>query len=334
MINPSIYSDEECDLQVTTGTGSSKQKYTGTQSSTRTLALIFSQATQTFTLDTIDTSFSFPLEQSAHTSRPAGSQDPDSLRNALIQEEGSPDQENPYDWRHQLNRQTTDTPSPTPEPFDPLNLDSLGTPSPEARPVKAKSFGRKASTPPGSSPASSPAASPVQSPAPSQPASQAPSLNDLPTPPAGLEFAEDEEEEEEEEDEDDAGGLEIDWGGGPKPQSHFRGRFNNKIEGAPISLRSAASSRSPAPGGVASSDESDEDVEKMDLGSPIRSKPAQDPDLDIEMNDAAEEEEDDFEAAFQEALEESGDGGEEDTSYVAPQHQQVYDESSDESVED
>ena len=147
------------------------------------------------------------------------------------------------------------------------------------------------------------------------------------------------------EEEEESGGLEIDWGGAAKPRSRFsRGRTAfQTFEGGPISLRSAASSRSPALRGYDGEDgESDEDVEGLRLGSPIsKSRKNERADIeiglgneDVDMDEEEEEAHDDFEAAFEEALEEDEDDDEVVSVPPQQQQQQRYEESSSESEAD
>lgn len=78
-----------------------------------------------------------------------------------------------------------------------------------------------------------------------------------------------EEYEEEKEEGSDDGGLQIVMDGATKPRHRFRGRFTQRPDAAPISLRSAASSQSPALQNAGESEESDEDVDEMELDNPM-----------------------------------------------------------------
>ena len=245
-----------------------KTSYKGLQKGTKECALIFDPATQTFTLERIDTEFSFGQGRASPASE-------DGILDALIDQEGTADTNDPYDWRHQLKRHRT--PTPDIEPFDPFGADALQTPSPERKPTKPRPKPRKASTPP-EEPTIEPEASTS-----SEPEPEATSQH--------------EDEEEQEEDSDD-GGLQIVMDGAAKPRHGFRndfgrGRFNQRLDAAPISLRSAASSQSPAMHNADDSDESDEDVDEMKLGSPMTERrrdaeadpedePTQEPEVDVD----------------------------------------------------
>ena len=236
----------ECSIDLTSATDGEKTSYKGMQKRTKDYALIFDPATQAFTLERIDTDFAFGNGRTS-----PDNQSEDGIINTLIDQEGAADVNNPYDWRHQLKRQRT--PTPELEPFDPLGIDTLRTrtPTPEHKPMKPRPKPRKASTPP-EEPVVELGASP--SPEPEQESLQ----------------REEEEDEEENEGDSDDGGLQIVMDGAVKPKNRFRGRFNQGMGlDAPISLRSAASSQSPAMRHDGGSDESDEDVDEMTLGSPM-----------------------------------------------------------------
>lgn len=228
---------------------------------------------QSFTLDRVDTEFVISQEQASPTSE---AQSDDGLVESLIEECGEPDPDNPYDWRHQLRRRRT--PTPDLEPFDPLSLDALSTPPPEARKPKSRKQ-RQASSPP----------------------------EEMNSPEAASPSVAREEEDPDGPESSDNGGLEIVFDEAEDHASRFRGRFTQRPGGEPRSLQSAASSRSPAmvPN---ESDESDVDAGGAKLGSPMREKAKavevemEDVDADADADGEEEDEagmEQDFEAEFE-----------------------------------
>ena len=275
-------------------------------------ALIFDPATQTFTLERIDTEFSFGHGRASPASE-------DGILDALIDQEGAADTNDPYDWRHQLKRHRT--PTPDIEPFDPFGADALQTPSPERKPIKPRPKpkpARKASTPP-----EEPAIQPSPSPEP-----EATLQND---------------DEEEKEDDSDDGGLQIVMDGAAKPRNRFRtdfggrGRFNQRLDAAPISLRSAANSQSPALNNADDSDGSDGDVDEMALGSPVTERKKElEAETEVEPTQEPEGdgEEIDMDAEFAKAME--GDDEDEPAAdaVVPPVTTAYVDDSSSESEEE
>ena len=290
------FGSNECDLSLIAAPDGKESLYSGKKSIPRTCVLMFDNTTSTFSLENIDTQFAFAADNHSPASE---EQSEAALLNALIEEEGAADEDNPFDWRHQLKRQRT----PTPE-FEQFRLDTGPTPSPAASPIIPPiiSRPRQASSPPGMSMDFEEDATPEHI-----PQRQA-----------------DREEFEigGEESDDEEGGLQISWDGASKPKG-FRGRdVEKRINGAPVSLRSAANSRSPAIG--QGSPESDEDVDVMQLGSPQNSEPGHKSDPEI---DPAELE---FETEFEKAMQ----GGDEDEDPAHTSQAYLVDESSSESEEE
>ena len=310
-INPG-FSGNECSLELDSAIDGKRSSYTGLQNKSQRYALIFNPRTQSFTLERIDTEFTFG---NGNTSQRLDEQSEDGIINTLIDQEGTADADDPYDWRHQLKRERT--PTPDLEPFDPLGIDALGTPSPEPRPRKAKPKPfRKASTPP-----------------------EQLSI-ELEASPSPEQEQEPDEALQQEEEESDDGGLQIVMDGATKPRHRFRGRFNQRLDAAPISLRSAASSQSPALNKADDSEESDVDVDEMKLGSPMGQR-RRDIEVEPEQEEAAEPAdagqdinmEDEMEAAFAEALE-AGDEDEQANAKDEGPTASYADESSSESEEE
>jgi hypothetical protein len=232
------------------------------------MALYFNASNQTFVLDTIDSNLTFTEEREAPSE--TGSLSGDEVLDSLKAQEGEADPENPFDWRHQLRKVA----SPKFEPFDPISLDSLRTPSPEpfaarnkTRDRPAERSRRQASTPPseidlgGETEGKDEAASPpsAKSPSPKSPSTKSlPSAASSPirsspsdsprpvgSPPRRRRASPPPESSS---DSDSGGGLEIvDDGAAERKRGRFAHRqlLANAGEG-PISLRSAANSRSPA----------------------------------------------------------------------------------------
>ena len=289
------FGSQDCDLSLTAAADGKESLFSGNRSKPKTCVLIFDNTTATFTLEYIDTQFAFAAD--SHSPAPE-EQSEAALLNTLIEEEGAADEDNPFDWRHQLKRQRT----PTPE-FEQFRLDTGPTPSPAASPITQPTISRsrQASSPPDMNMDFEEEGSPEHLP---------------------QRQADREEFEIGGEESDDEGGLQISWDGASKPKG-FRGRdVQRRINGAPISLRSAANSRSPAIG--QRSPESDQDVEVMQLGSPQKSDPGHKSDPEI---DPAELE---FETEFLKAMQ----GGDEDEAPVNASQAYLVDDSSSESEEE
>lgn len=244
-------------------------------------------------LDRIDTSFAFNL-QSTPTSNDAQSlakQYPhleteqvgrsvnDNVTSSVEQEnEDVGDPDNPYDYRHFLReaiRHRTSSPEPRSNFGSPPAQRPSAVPSPVPRPSRAVS-------------------KPKQRARPQQKRPKSP----LPR------------EEADADNEDSDGDLIIEMEPDTKRRNRFMGAFDRDItSNGPISLRSAASSMSPAArnardSSVESSRNRDADVEELKLPSPRRSPPAQTPQEEAE-------DEADLEAELEMALEESQDDQEE-----------------------
>ena len=118
--------------------------YSGKSSKSRTFALIYDHTAGSFILEQIDTQFAFTADENALDSEDRSDA---AILSALIEKEGEPEEDNPFDFRHQLQRAR----SPTPE-LEQFRLDTGATPSPAPspapRPVKPRQA-RRASSPPG-----------------------------------------------------------------------------------------------------------------------------------------------------------------------------------------
>jgi len=275
----------------------SEYKYSGSQKPTDACVLVYNPGTQQMTLDKLDTQFEFNL-QSTPTNKDApslaqkyahiGTEQPDSSLDVTGEVAGSADPEgddtadpnNPYDYRHFLHEATNRrTPSSSPRPragSSPAHRPSAIS-SPATRPIR-------------------PAARPKPRPRPQQKRAAA-------SPPPR--------EEADADNEDSDGDLVIEMEPDTKRRNRFMGAFDRDIvSNGPISLRSAASSMSPAARAARRDDSferhGDADVEELKLPSPRRSPPVKTPQQEAE-------DEADFEAALEQALEESqadeGEGG-------------------------
>ena len=262
--------------------------------------MIFDPATQTFTLDRIDEDYSFANDQTGD-----GSHSEDGLISALIEQEGEADPDNPYDWRHQLRRMQEASPSP--DPFDQLELDPLDSPSPE---IPRRDSYRQASTPPGEMSARSRSESEQEDHGFEVEIEQEPSGR------RGRAQEQEVEEDGQSEASSDGVGLEIIMDGSTDRKKWGRTRAFGEVDnGGPVSLRSAANSRSPVMRNNESSDNSDEDVDQLRLGSPMQETKKEDKTQPLEEGDVADEEDDDFEADLAADLDEAfqqGGGDEEE----------------------
>ncbi|KAL8747635.1 MAG: hypothetical protein Q9190_000527 [Brigantiaea leucoxantha] len=260
-------SDAILDLTITDSHGQGQYRYRGTQQPSGACALIYNPATQSFLLDRIDSDFNFNLQTTPSNSRRSevtaqypqldtGLSDLDSNDGDLTDLFGDdndtqePDPGNPYDYRHFLKRRRTSSPEPPP------TLPSRG---PTASPL----------TPPCRPPRANSSLKPK--PRPSRATQHRPS----PSPPPREELA-----DADNEDSDDGDVLTIEMGDGPSPKARRFGNgavvFNHDRRNGPISLRSAASSMSPASSVRHDSEAekqgagSDRDVEHLRLPSPRR----------------------------------------------------------------
>lgn len=283
----------------------SKYTYSGRQRPTEACVLIYDPTAQSITLDRLDTEFTFNLQstpanddaqslakQYPHIKTEESENEPDAAGGVPGSDgqetEAAGDPNNPYDYRHflhQSKRRRTSSPEPRP------NL--------AASPVQRSTIG--------SSPASRPSSRPPRPAAkPSRPAVKPkprprPQKKRPPSPPPR------EEADADNEDSDD-GGLTIEMEPDMRRRNRFMGAFDHDITAnGPVSLRSAASSMSPAARNRRreASEEShgsrDADVtQELKPPSPRRSPPARTPQQEAE--DEAE-----LEAELEMALEESAD---------------------------
>ena len=265
--------------------------YNGSQRPTNSCLLIYDPNTQTLSLDKLDTEFTFNLQSTPTNlnSRTLEQQYPH-IKTGNTAQENNPgaelfgddagseigDPNNPYDYRHFLQaakRQRTASPEPG------SNLGSSPVPRPSIE------------------------ASPLQRPIPNKPKPRPRPQPKRPASPPPREEADADNED------SDDGGLIIEM----EPETNQRrNRFMGAFDGdpgstGPISLRSAASSMSPAarvirrPPSVESDRSDDMDVlEDLKLPSPQRAPPPRTPQEEAE-------EEADLEAELEMALEGDGD---------------------------
>ncbi|KAL8937743.1 MAG: hypothetical protein Q9216_004272 [Gyalolechia sp. 2 TL-2023] len=223
--------------------------YEGSQQPSGSCALIYDPSTKSLTLEKLDVDFTFNLRStpSNHDRSQVISQYPqlDASISDIESDDGSnveapagngidptdADANNPYDYRHFLKRRRTSSPEA---------VTSRPSLSPQAPPRRLPRTNTKPK----------PRPRPQQRPA--RPPQEEPQANT--------------------EDSDD-GGLTIEMGDSPKPRRFGNGAvvFNHDRRNGPISLRSAASSMSPASIRHDSGNEeaeSDNDVEHLELPSP------------------------------------------------------------------
>lgn len=197
--------------------------YTGTQQPSGACALIYDPTRQTFTLDKIATEFNFnlhstPSDRSAksltakYPQLEIGVSDPDSNDDSASNPQNSIDNtgdiSNPYDYRHFLNKKRR----------------RASTLEPPSNPVPTPTVRRP---------------SRVQKPKPKQRSHpHHPEKRQLSPPPP--------EEADADNEDSDSGGLTIEMDPDTRPRGRFAGAFSYDARKGPISLRSAASSVSPA----------------------------------------------------------------------------------------
>lgn len=248
--------------------------YTGAQSATNTLALVYNPTTQSFSLNRIDSEFRFNLRSTPtnkdaaslatkyphiDSGSPASGQENDDLFGAGNEDQhpkdAEPDPSNPYDYRHFLNHHHKPSPG-TPAVSSPV-------PHLNGNTLKSNTTSRQAGL------------TPVPRQSKPRPPKPKPRQRDRPQylspSPAQREEADADNEE------SDTNELIIDMGDSAKD---MRGRHRSALgvlnEGGrsngPISLRSAASSMSPSVRGFSDGEASrngrDVDIEEIDLGSP------------------------------------------------------------------
>ena len=321
---------QEYDLSMRCDADGSEYAYRGAQKPAEDYLLVYDPNTETLSLDKLDTEFNFNLQSTPTNASPkslrkqfphidGASPEKESSSNEELfggnaEDEEAGDPHNPYDYRHFLHaakRQRTASPEPRPNlgssPMPRPSIEASPLPRPVQLPNKQK---------------------PRPRPQPKRPASPPPK----------------EEADADNEDSDD-GGLIIEM----EPDSHkrrnrFMGAFDQDIiSNGPVSLRSAASSMSPAarilrrPPSEESDDDSDnaDILEDLKLPSPRRSPPIRTPqeeaedeaDLEAELEMALEEEQAE-EANVGHGLGINGAGGFNEGSRI------VQDESSEESEEE
>ncbi|KAI4181294.1 MAG: hypothetical protein LQ346_006818 [Caloplaca aetnensis] len=222
--------------------------YTGTQQPSESCALIYDPSKKSFVLEKLDVDFTFNLQTapanqngsqvtSQYPQLDTGASDVESDAGSTAEaappngiDSTEADSNNPYDYRHFLKRRRTSSPEP------PTVRPSV---SPAVPPRRISRTNTK------------PKARPRPTQRPKRPA---------------------QEEAKATGNDSDDGGLTIDMGDSPRPRRFGNGAvvFNHDKRNGPISLRSAASSMSPASVRHDSEDEveSDNDVEHLQLPSP------------------------------------------------------------------
>ena len=323
-LRPSRSTKDEVDLKLTSTHQRQAATVRGTQQPTPTrCALVWDPSSQSFTLDRIDTEIRFDAQQQQQQqqqqqpqpdSASSGHTSEDEVLEALIRESGEPNLDNPFDWRHQLRHQQR-TPSPA---------SSDTSPPPPTLRIKTHAR-RQASMPPDLR-----SATPVIE--------------------IGGVAAEDEADDEQQPGDDpydhvdhgldewaSGGGLEIVMDGAKEDERRGRARlWRDPPKGVPISLRTAANSRSPA-ALKAEQEElngkenggSNEDVDEMRLGTPMQGQKSQDG-AEAGVSVGA----DDMAADFEDMLEGNGANEEEEQEEVSLVAHLPDEESSSESEEE
>ena len=326
IVTPASSGGDTCDLRIQGEKDGDIYGFAGSQQPSTTTALIFNPTTQAFTLDKIDTDFSFNLRSTpdVQSAKALAAQYPQ-LENTApdlsssSDEEGDmfdggddvPDPNNPYDYRHFLKRRRTSSPEPIA-----LEASPRFAPTPTSAPPPA-------ATPSPQLPRRSSKTKPKQRPQErARPQSKARAIS-----PPRSRVAE-EADADNEDSADDDGGLTIEMDPVTKPRHRFAAFGKYSGEG-PISLRSAASSVSPAPLSVDSEEEeegdrqgkleeeSDEDVsDEMHLPSPLAKAPTPTAQaiptseaVDEDMEDEEEDDGGDLEAELERELAEGDDDG-------------------------
>ncbi|MCJ1473775.1 hypothetical protein MMC13_002426 [Lambiella insularis] len=293
-ITPSKSDPHSCDLTIHDATQRDTFKYIGSQKPSAKYVLIFDPEDKTYTLDKIDSDFAFnlcstPYNKNAkslasqypqlETTAPAPDSDDDDL---FENEAAEADPDNPFDYRHYLKRRE----SPSPESIELDNRGPTPRPSPQPSPQPEDSSQHNRSQ----QAKSKPKPWPKHRPQPKRPAS----------PPPREEADADNEESE------DDGGLEVIMDPSNKP----RHRFNTIRSGEqPRSLRSAASSVSPAARREESSEE-ESDEDEVRGPSPDQQEPSP-------VEDARAEDVDDLEAELARELEREPEEKDEETGGVS-----------------
>ncbi|KAL8876505.1 MAG: hypothetical protein Q9198_005314 [Flavoplaca austrocitrina] len=278
-------SKSHVDLTIKNRGEGGQYEYTGSQQASKVCALVYNPSTKAMVLEKLDVDFTFNLQTSPSNRdrNEVTSQYPQLITSVSDNESedgnhtGSathgaeptgPDMSNPYDYRHFLKRRRTDSPE---------------TEAPQSRPSVSPAVpSRRLSR---TSARAKPRPRPMQR-----------SKRPLP-PPGGADAKQDS-------DDSDDGGLTIEMGDDPKPRRFGNGAvvFNHDKRNGPISLRSAASSMSPASMKHDSSNEnaeSDKDVEHFELPSPAGGSNG----YNVEENDADDDDDDDVVDDLIEAME-------------------------------
>ena len=287
-INPSPSSGmNKCNLTIKADDSGSAYLYSGMQQPSDSFALIFNPTNQSFTLDRVSTDFTFNLRSTptvksskslaaTYPHLDTGISDSESTSEDLLEENdfdiSGADPNNPYDYRHFIKRRRTSSPV------------AADLPGPAIAPALAPTTHQRRPAP-----RSKPTPRPAR-PQPTRP----------PSPPPR------EETDADNEDSDD-GGLTIEM----EPDTKVRRfAFAHDPRNGPISLRSAASSVSPAAREEESS-ESDEDEDAEEIQPVVNGlvEHVHDPEEDEEAEDDAEEEEEEEEEREEEEDYNDDDGG-------------------------
>ncbi|KAL8897727.1 MAG: hypothetical protein Q9207_007068 [Kuettlingeria erythrocarpa] len=246
--------------------------YTGTQQPSESCALIYNPSKKSFMLEKLDVDFTFNLQTtpsnqsrgqvtSQYPQLDTGASDFESDAGSTAEAappDGSDSKEadwnNPYDYRHFLKRRRTSSPEA---------LTVRPSVSPAVPPRRISRTNTKPKT------------RPRQTQRPKRPAQEEAKT-------AG--------------NDSDDGGLTIDMGDSPRPRRFGNGAvvFNHDKRNGPISLRSAASSMSPASVRHDSEDEaeSDNDVEHLQLPSPHAQPKAEEEEEEEEERDDDDDDDD------------------------------------------
>ncbi|KAL9033366.1 MAG: hypothetical protein Q9214_007550 [Letrouitia sp. 1 TL-2023] len=318
-------SDTRVELAITDEGGQGEYHYTGVQQPSGACTLVYDPSIQSFILDRVDADFTFNLQTTPSNLNSkevtaqypqldiglsdADSNDgdlPDDLFGDENDEHQKADPNNPYDYRHFLKRRRTCSPEPAPPAPRPSSRAPTISPltpyhRPPSRTTSAPNVNVKSKT------RARPSQHRPQAPDPASPNPR-------------------EEADADNEDSDD-GILTIEMGDPPPKPRGFNGAvvFNHDRRNGPISLRSAASSMSPASvrqdseadnegKGDAGSDR-DVDVEHLRLPSPkqeVRQPLQQQKQQQEEEDDDEDEDEEDLlDAEIQQALDSAAEEEEE-----------------------
>ncbi|KAL8674664.1 MAG: hypothetical protein Q9168_000972 [Polycauliona sp. 1 TL-2023] len=263
-------SKSQVDLIIKNRAEDGAYKYTGAQQASGACALVYNPSAKAIVLEKLDVDFTFNLQTSpSNIDRNEVTSQYPQLNTAVSEDDSEdgthtesgmngadqtePDLNNPYDYRHFLKRRRTSSPGPAP------SRPSFSPAVPPRQPSRTST-------------------KPKPRPRPMQ-------RSKRPAPPR--------EKEKQESDESDDGGLTIEMGDDPRPRRFGNGAvvFNHDKRNGPISLRSAASSMSPASMKHDSGNEgdNDRDVEHLQLPSPAGGRNG----YNMEDNDADDDDDDD-----------------------------------------